>query len=190
MSKKDPIYLPVWPYYFLAGLAIVIAATLFLMWRPPWHPEWGDLVRLEGAVQKTEIRDYISDTSAGAVWPILTSAFFTLKGLTGEYRYPFSHPDFFMVRDNTSGFLEVWVNKADIQSGEPMIIWQIREHSDYNHIYPETFITFDEITSHLDKTGTSMSRLAARLALSGFGLVALGWLVKRWNQYRGARRWV
>ncbi|MCP5073772.1 MAG: hypothetical protein GY947_10825 [Rhodobacteraceae bacterium] len=154
---------------------------------PPWHPEEENLLRLEGAVETVEIRDDISNTTAGAMWPMLTSVYFTLEGHRGEFRYPYSHPDYFLVRDNTSGALEVWVNESEIGTGVPMTIWQIQEHSSYNYLYPETSIKFETIFALRDKVGTSWRRLAIWLLLAGGGLTATGYLMRRWNQHRGAR---
>lgn len=188
MVNKEPIYLPVWPYFFLASLSFIIATAVLVRWIPPWHPEWDDLIRVEGAIKTIEIRDDLSNTTAGAVWPILTSTYFTLDGVSGEFRYPYSHPDYFLVRDNTSGELEIWIEKSEIGTRTPMLIWQIQEHSAYNYLYPETSIKFETIAASLDNVGTSMYRLAAWLGLTTCGLITLGQIVRRWNRHRGAMR--
>lgn len=187
MTIKNPIYFPVWPYFFLAGLSLIIAATVMIRWMPPVHPHSDGLVKLEGAITSVEVRDDISNTSAGAIWPMLTSVYFTLEGIDGEFRYPFSHPNYFLVRDHTSGFLEVWVNASEIGSGTPMMIWQIQEHSDYNVLHPETSILFETISTQLNRVAASMHRLVTWLIISGGGLIVFGILVRRWNKYRNAR---
>lgn len=188
MTGKDPIFFPVWPYFFLSGLALAIAVSILINWAPPWRPDKAALVHLEGPVEKMEIRDHISDTSAGAVWPMLTSAYFTLEGHEGEFRYPYTHADYIMVRDNTSGFVEVWVDGAEMDTGAPVMIWQIREHSEHNELYDETDITFETIAERMDAVGQSRHRLALNLIFAAVGLWGLGRLVKFWNRRRNATR--
>lgn len=135
---------------------------------------------------KVEVRDDISDTSAGAVWPMLTSVYFTLDQQKGEFRYPYTHPDYAMARDNTSGFLELWVDKSEVGTDSPVMIWQLQEHSDYNYLYPETSIKFEQISAHLDKIGHSRHRLAVRLIFASLGLWAIGRFLGFWNRRRQA----
>lgn len=190
MSGKDPTYFPIWPYYFLAGLAFLIALVVLIIWKPPWHPDTLDLVEVEGAITKVEIRDDLSDTTAGAVWPMLTSVYFTLEGSGKEFRYPFSHPDYFLVRDHTSGRLKVLVDKSEMETDQPAMIWQIEEDSDYSYFHPNTVISFATISSHSKKVSTANLRLISWLTLASAGLIVTGKLVGRWNRHRGAQPWV
>ena len=139
-------------------------------------------------MESVQIRDDFSNITAGAVLPIMTSAYFTLEDVSGEFRYPYSHPDYILVRDYTSGALDVWVERLEVGKGNPMIIWQIQEHSSYNYLYPETSINFEKIAMSLEKVGTSMYRLAAWLGVTTCGLIILGQMARRWNRSRGVNR--
>jgi hypothetical protein len=137
--------LPVWPFHALGLVAVVLGGTFVVGWWPAQYPAESALVKLSGEVDRIVVRDDISGTTAGAMLPGWTSTYFTLDGVEGEFRYPRTHPKSLLVRDQTSGALEVWVERTAIGSVEPMIIWQIREHNPYKKEHQDTLgeETFD-----------------------------------------------
>jgi hypothetical protein len=113
--------------------------------------------------------------------------YFTLSGVEGVFRYPRTHPKSLLVRDQTSGALEVWVERTAIGNDEPMIIWQIREHNPYKKeqqdtLGEETFVSRAEIVERLTQIGRSMVETGAWLLGLGIASVLLGVGTRWWNQ--------
>lgn len=186
MSIHGPSYFPVWPYYALATFSLTVAAVTYALWNPPVFPEQRDLVKYSGAVDRVQIRDDISGTTAGSVWPMLTSVYFMIEGTEGEFRYPYYHPHYFQVRDSTAGTLDIWVD-GTATSDEPRVIWQLREHNSLNIAYPETNITFEEVTGLLTRISRSRLRLALWAFAAFAGFLGVGFVARQLNRKRGAQ---
>ena len=69
--------------------------------------------------------------------PSLTSVYFTIEGDDDTFRYPSNRPRYYDVAYRTAGTIDVWVEAAARGAGEPVMIWQIGEHSPYNVTAPE-----------------------------------------------------
>jgi hypothetical protein len=161
-------------------------------WWPERYPDESELVKLSGRVTSVAVRDDISDTTAGAMLQGWTSTYFTLEGIDGEFRYPRTHPKNLIVRDQTGVALEVWVERTAIGGDEPMVIWQLREHSPYKKEHrdilgEETFVSHAEIVNRLTKNDRSMIEVGVGLLVLAFALALLGVGAKRWNQNRASR---
>ncbi len=171
-----------WPYFFLAALVGALGLVLVVVWWPGGYPDEDDLVKFAGAIDSVVVRDDISDTGAGAMLPAITSAYFTLEGVAGEFRYPSSHPKYPIVRDYTAVAIDVWVDAAEIGSGGPMTIWQIREHNPYNLLVEETFVGYDEIVGRLTEIDRSMVAAGGWLVAGAAALILLGLAARLWNR--------
>ena len=179
--------LPVWPFHALGLVAVVLGGTFVVGWWPSHYPAESELVKLAGEVDQIVVRDDISGTTAGAILPGWTSTYFTLSGVEGEFRYPRTHPKSLRVRDQTSGTLEVWVERTAIGSEEPMIIWQIQEHNPYKKdlqdtLGEETFVSRAEIVERLKRVDRSMVGTGVWLLGLGIASILFGIGAKRWNQ--------
>jgi len=184
MPRSGPVVFTVWPYFFLSGLSGLAALALVVMGWPGGYPAKSELVKVSGKIATVVVKDDISKTGAGAILPGLTSVYFTLEGVQGEFRYPFSHPKYPLVRDYTAGFLDVWVDGSDIGVNLTMKIWQLQEHSDVNFLVPETSVTYEEVIARLTKADRSLFELGLWLAV-GSGILALvGAGAQRWNRRR------
>ncbi len=173
-----------WPYYFLSAASGLVAVALIAVSWPGGYPDESELVKLSGEIATVIVKDDISGTSAGAMMAPLTSVYFTLEGVEGEFRYPSSHPKYPIVRDYTAVAIDVWVDGAEIGRGRPMTIWQIQEHNPYNLLLEETFIGYDEVIERLTKVDRSMAE-AGYWLLAVFGALALSAVgVRRWNRDR------
>ena len=178
--------LPVWQFHALALVAMVLGSVFVVIWWPERYPDESELVKLSGRVTTVAVRDDISDSTAGAILPGWASTYFTLEGVDGEFRYPPSHPNNLMVRDQTSAALDVWVERTTIGSNEPLVIWQIREHNPYKREHrtifgEETFVSHAEIVERLTKVDRSMVKAGAGLLVLALVFVLLGVGAKWWN---------
>jgi hypothetical protein len=184
--------LPIWPFYAWALVAAVLGGVFIVVWWPPHYPDESELVKLSGRVTGVEVRDDLTDSSAGAILQGWTSTYFTLEGIDGEFRYPRTHPNNLVVRDQTGNALDVWVERRAVGGEDPMVIWQIREHNPYkqeleNVLGPETFVSHAEIVTRLARTDRSMVEAGVWLLgiACAFLLLAVG--AKRWNRYCASR---
>jgi hypothetical protein len=184
--------LPIWPFYAWALVAAVLGGVFIVVWWPPHYPDESELVKLSGRVTGVEVRDDLTDSSAGAILQGWTSTYFTLEGIDGEFRYPRTHPNNLMVRDQTGNALDVWVERRAVGGEDPMVIWQIREHNPYkqeleNVLGPETFVSHAEIVTRLARTDRSMVEAGVWLLgiACAFLLLAVG--ARRWNRYCASR---
>ena len=174
----------VWPY-FVAGAPLMALGLYFaVFWWPPDYIAKADLVAVSGEVAKVAIRDDISGTSAGAMMPGFTAVFFTLKGVPGEFRYPYTRPQYLKVRDQTAVALDLLVDPGELAAGGVATIWQIRERNPHDKPGEETFVGYEEIVARLSETGWSMVRVGAWLMAAGLALLALGGLLVRLNRGR------
>lgn len=173
-----------WPYFFLSGLGGVLAVVFVVFWWPSDYPAEGDLVKVSGEIATVVVRDDISNSRAGAMMPGLTSTYFTLEGVDGEFRYPSTHPKYPLVRDYISVAIDVWVDGAGMGSGRPMVIWQIREHSPYNYLIEEISVSHAEVIERLTGIDRSMVEVGYWLLGISVALALVGVGVRRWNRGR------
>ena len=97
---------------FPPGLVLVIG------WWPEDYPGESDLAKVSGRIASVTVRDDLSKGSAGAALPAMTSTYFTLQGVEGEFRYPSSQPGYPIVRDRTAYAIDVWVERARLGGAE------------------------------------------------------------------------
>ncbi len=176
--------LPVWPYFLLSGVSGLAALAFVVFWWPASYPPESALVRMSGKINTIVVKDDFSNTGAGAILPALSSVYFTLEGVQGEFRYPYTHPKYPLVRDYTAGSLEVWVDGSEIGVNLTMTIWQLREHSNLNYLVPETSVTYDEVIERLNRSARAMAELALWLFALSATLALVGIGVRRWNRRR------
>ena len=179
--RPPPKRLPVWPYYFLGTIALVVGAVFVIGWWPTGIPDADALIKISGKIRTVAIRDDISKTSAGAAMPSLTSVYFTIEGDDDTFRYPSNRPRYYDVAYRTAGTIDVWVEAAARGAGEPVMIWQIREHSPYNVTVPETFVAYDEVFAALTKIERSTVRSGFWLLSIAVVLLAVGAVIQRIN---------
>ena len=171
--------LPVWPWYAFALIVGAAGAFLMATSKPAEHyPTFEDLTVISGKIDTVQIRDAISDTMGGANLAAATSVFFRLEGFTAEVFYPSVQPNYFLVRDRTSVAIEVWVETAAIGGGEPLRIWQIREHNPYNMIGKETFIPLDQIVARLKEVEQASITWGRWLFIPAAALLAIALFIK------------
>ncbi len=178
--------LTVWPYPFLAVLTGLSGLLFMIFWWPQDYPDQSELTEISGEIDRVKIRDEISGTSAGAILPAVTSVYFTLKGVPGEFRYPSSHPMYPMVRDRTAVAIDVLIRKKDIGGTEPVLIWQIYERNPRDKEEELTRVHYDEVIERLTAVDRSVVKLGYWLLAACAGFLLLWFGVTRWNRSRAA----
>lgn len=184
MPRSGSTPFSVWPYFLLSGLSGLAALVFVVIGWSADYPTKSELVKVSGKIATIVVKDDLSNTGAGAILPALTSVYFTLEGVQGEFRYPYTHPKYPLVRDNTAGSLDIWVDGSEIGVNLTMKIWQLQEHSNLNYLVPETSITYEEVIVRLTRSDRSMVELGLWLfAVSGIlALVGIG--ARLWNRRR------
>ena len=175
---------PVWPYFFLSVVTGVLGSVFLIVWWPSGYPEEADLVQISGEIASSVVRDDISNTSAGAMMPGITSVFFKLEGREDEFRYPSTHPKYLLVRDYTAVAIDIRVVAAELGTGAPVTIWEIHERNPIDAGPDPTSISYEDIIERLLAVDRSMIEVGYWLlaACAGFLLIGLG--VRRWNRTR------
>lgn len=174
----------VWPYFVTCGLLAVLGLVFVIVWWPPEYIEKSNLVKISGRIAKVSIRDDLSDSSAGAIMPGLTSIYFTLEDMPGEFRYPHTRPQYLKVRDYTAVAIDIWVDPAEKAAGQVVTIWQIREHNPNDKPGDETFVSYEDIVERLSRTARSMVRAGSWLLADAAALLAIGLFVTFINRRR------
>lgn len=182
--RPPPKRLAVWPYCFLGIVALVVGTAFVVGWWPKGFPDADELTMVSGKIRTVVIRDDISKTRAGAAMPSLISVYFTLEGVDDTFRYPSTHPQFYDVAYRTAGTIDVWVEAAARGTGEPVTIWQIQEHSEFNLTAPATFVAYDEVFATLARTARSTVRSGFWLLSIAAVLLVAGGVVRRINRSR------
>ena len=185
--------LPVWQFHALALVALALGGLFVVVWWPAHYPNESDLVKFSGNIARMVVRDDISNTTAGSILPTLTSTYFRLEGVEGEFRYPGSHPKNLAIRNRVGVAIDVWVERGSIGGIEPMIIWQIREHNPFKKDDPdlmgeEIFVSHAEITEQLGEVDRSTFQVGLGLLAAGCAFALLGVGARRWNQRRAEGR--
>lgn len=173
---------PVWPYFFLAVSAIVLAVMACFVFWPKDVPAWDDLVMTGGKMRILVIRDDLSNTTTGAILPILTSAYMKFKDVDGEFRYPWTFPQYGRVRNNTAVFVDIWVAKETLGGDDAPLIWALREKNEYKKADEQTIVLYDDIVAGQQKNGVTLVKLSISLAGASLVFVLIGIGVGRWNR--------
>ena len=186
MPGSGSIKYTVWPYFFLSGLSGLVALLLVIMVWSANYPAKSELVNVSGKIATISVRDDISNTKEGAITPFLTSVYFTLEGVQGEFRYPSRHPKYLLVRDHTSrtGSLDIWVDSSELDNNPTMTIWRLQEHSKHNYRFPETSVTYEEVIARHTRIDLSRLELSFWMAVACGILALVGFGAQRWNQFR------
>ena len=187
MVASQPIArLSVWPYFLLSAIAGTLGTAFLIVWWPSGYPDESELVRVSGDIDSAVVRDDISKSSAGAMMPGMTSIYFKLKGVDDEFRYPSTRPKYLLVRDYTAVAIDVWVVEAELGSGAPVAIWQIKERNPHDKASDLTDVGYDEIVERLLAVDRSMIEVGYWLLAACAGFILIGTCVKRWNRRRQA----
>ena len=173
----------VWPYFAIAVIALAVGSTFVVAWWPAEPPAKESLRMVSGQIQTVVIKDDIAG-SRGSIAAGLQSAYFTLAGHDGEFRYPAVFPRYFEVRDRVSVGVDVWIDPAEEATGRPLLVWQIQEHNPYNIIGPETFVPYEDIVATVTRVDRSMVRAGMWILAIAPPFLILGLLALRWNRGR------
>lgn len=174
----------IWPYYFLAAVGAFVALVIIAVWWPESFPDKGELVMVNGDIATVRIKDDISGTSAGALLPAVTSVYFTFKNRDGEFYYPSTQPSYQIVRDFTAFNIDAWVEQDELDTGEPIRIWQIKEHSPYNLVMEATYVSYEEVVERLVTIDRSMVVAGYYLLALTFAFVLFGIGLQHINRRR------
>lgn len=172
----------VWPYFFLSLSALFIAVMVCIIYWPKNVPAFEDLVMTGGKMRTLMIRDDLSDTGAGAMLPIFTSAYLRFKDIEGEFRYPWTFPQYGRVRTDTAVFVEIWVEKAALERDGAPYIWALRENNPYKEADEQTIVLYEDLQSAQQKNGMILLKLSLIMAGAAIVFAIIGVGVGRWNR--------
>lgn len=184
MAGPPPEKITVWTYFFVGLPMAAVAVYLIVTSTMVAIPSKSTLVHVQGDVKTVIVRDDISKTTAGSVWPMLTSVYFTLEGVEGEFRYPYFFPDYFQVRDATGWHVDLWVDARKPSPGNAPMIWQIQETGPQDVTYPETSISYKKISGFYRAKVQANLRLGRWLGLMAAVLLMTGQILRRVNRRR------
>jgi hypothetical protein len=174
----------IWPYYFLSAVGAFVALVIIAVWWPESFPDKDELVMVNGDIATVRVKDDLSGTSAGAMLPAATSVYFTFKNGGGEYFYPSTQPDYRIVRDFTAFNIDVWIERDALGAGEPIRIWQIKEHSPYNLVMEATYVSYEAVVERLVTIDRSMVVAGYYLLALCFAFVLIGVGLQNINRRR------
>lgn len=154
---------------WLAAMAIVAGATVFVLGRPGPVPGAGELTRIEGRVRAVEVYDLSGTPTQGDWFPGLTTVGIELDGEPGSFVYPAGYPLYFVVRDGIGGRVALWV-EATAPIDRPRRIWQLEVPA------AGLFVSHGDIAATLDRIDRSARGMGGGLLLGGLGLAVAAWL--------------
>jgi hypothetical protein len=173
---------PVWPFFALAVLGSAVGTMFVAVWWPEEPPAEASLEKVSGTIATVTARGDVAGMPGFTGAAGLESAYFTLDGVAGEFRYPSAFPRFFEVRDRVSVAVDIWIDPAERALDRPLTVWRIEEHNPYNVIGVETKVSYAEIVETLTRVDSSMVRAGWWLLGGGAVFLALGLLARRWNR--------
>lgn len=169
---------PVWPYYAYSVCALIVAILACIIYWPMSIPERDELTLSGGKMTRLIIRDNFSGTGAGAMLPIFTTVYMKFDGFDHEFQYPWTFPKFHLVRDRTAVYVDIWVEKAALKSGETPLIWGLEEKNHYKTAEEQTIITLEEVIAGQQENGIMLIKvclaMAALSVLFAFVAIAIG----------------
>nr|MBC8267123.1 hypothetical protein [Rhodospirillaceae bacterium] len=155
---------PVWPYYFLSVSAILLALLACIVYWPKDIPPQDDLVMTGGKMRTLMVRDDFSNTGAGAMLPILTSVYLRFKDIEGEFRYPWTFPQYGRVRNDTAVYVDIWVAKSALGGDKAPLIWALREKNHYKDNDEQTVVLYEDLVENQRKNGITLIKLSMIMA--------------------------
>ncbi len=173
---------PVWPYFFLSVSAIVLAIMACIVYWPKDMPSEDDLVMTGGKMRTLMIRDDFSNTGAGAMLPIFTSVYLRFKDIEGEFRYPWTFPQYGRVRNDTAVYADIWVAKDALGGDDAPLIWALRENNSYKGDDEQTIVLYEDLVESQRKNGIILIKLSMTMAGVSIIFALLGIVVGRWNR--------
>lgn len=181
-EKKGPK--PVWAYYALSVAALITALLGCIIYWPKSVPAFDELVMTGGEMRRLMIRDDLSDTGAGALLPIFTSAYMKFKDVDGEFRYPWTFPKYHRVRDNTAVYVDIWVEKTALGQDTPPLIWALKENNHHKEADEQTIILYEDVVEAQRKNGVTLIKFALAMAVLSIVFAFVGIGVSRWNRQK------
>lgn len=173
---------PVWPYFAMSVTAVIVALIGCAVYWPRSVPAKEDLVMTGGEMRTFMIRDDISNTGAGAMLPILNSAYIRFKGIEGEFRYPWTFPKYFLVKDYTAVYVDIWVEKEALGRDEAPIIWALEEKNHFKEAERQTIVLYEEVLENQKENGIALIKFSLFMALCSLVFAFIGIGVGRWNR--------
>ncbi len=178
--------LPVWPYYALALIAGVVGGVLLYFNLGSGFPKQEELQKISGAVERVILVDDLSGEPTTQKWP-MSSIHFTLENVAGEFRYPNSWPGYTDVYDRLGLDVDVWISRADINSGEPMLVYALQQHTPDNWIAEPIAVSYQQIVTAQGRSGSSYVWVGGYLLVGAVGLVLVARAVHAVNRRRAAK---
>jgi len=176
--------IPVWPLYFIGTGALCLGLVLVVFTWPKEIPAESELKMYSGEIESLTIRDDISGRQSLFKMPI-ESVYFKLVGIDGEFRYPSGWPKFIAVRDTVGVALDLWVDPNEIDSGQPILIYQMRERNPFKRsdedssVTREVYVSYSEIIEARTRTRQSYFELGSILSPLGLGFIVIGIVLHR-----------
>lgn len=181
MFKRQRPY-SVFYYYFFSFLAALAALLAWAVIWPEDVPARNDLVMTGGEIKTIRIHDNISDTGAGAMFPVLSTVYFRLKGIEGEFRYPWTFPYYSKVKDQTGGYVDIWVEESALGRDEVPLIWALQEINSYKDDDRQISVRFEDVAASQEGLYQKLIKFCLYMAGASVVFGFLGYRVGRWNR--------
>jgi len=134
----------VWPYYAVSLISGVVGAALLFYSLGSNVPAKETLHKFSGTVDKLFIIDDLSGVQTGFMKP-MNSIHFTLQEGEQIFRYPSNWPGYSKIYEQLSFYVDVWVRRTDIDSGEPMVVFRLEQKVPKNWIVAPFSISYEKI---------------------------------------------
>ncbi|MED5408062.1 MAG: hypothetical protein VYD25_09970 [Pseudomonadota bacterium] len=170
-----------WPYYAVSLISGVVGAALFFYSLGSNVPAKEALHKYSGTVDKLFISDDLSGVQTGFMKP-MNSIHFTLQDSEEIFRYPSSWPGYSKIYEQLSFYVDVWVRRTDIDSGEPMVVFRLEQKVPKNWIVAPFSISYEKIAESQNRTRHSYVRLGAILLACSAGFLLIAVLLGVWNR--------
>jgi len=174
----------VWPWFVLPLLSFVVVWLVYLATWPVDIPSEDKLVKMGGLMQSVRVRDELTNSNEGSLLPALTSTFFRFKGDEREYRYRWTHPNYYYVTFYTSYNFDIWVDKDELArtDGKSVMIWALQERNPYKGPEEQTRVTYQDSVDQLESTAASVINLASWTGSLGIISLLIGFWTLHWNR--------
>ena len=174
----------IWPYSAVSLCSGVVGIALLFYNLGSNIPPKEALHKFSGTVDKLFIMDDLSGVQTGFMKP-MNSIHFTLKGAQEEFRYPSSWPGYSKIYEQLSFYVDVWVRRTDIDSGEPMVVFRLEQKVPKNWIVAPFSISYEKIAESQNRKKNSYVQLGAILLVCSAGFLMIAVLLAVRNRRRG-----
>lgn len=172
---------PVWGYFAIAIVSVVLGATLLTISLEDGIPPEDSLKKFTGKVKTVIVVDDLSGNPTSLMTP-LNAIHFTLAGKDTVFRYSSRLPGYTDLYNRLAFEVDVWVDPEDLESGDAVAIYRLEQRLPEEWIAPPISVSYQAIVESQDTSHKSFLQAGIWMLVAAPAFWVVGLLVLRTNR--------